>query len=253
MGNGTIEHLQELGLTGRNAPDALFLTHHHIDHNAEFIPMVHAELLSGKEFLIAGPSPIDEMTSYTKKFYKEDLNYRMSGRGKSFDENDTNETVKVLQGGESFEYKGVKISTLEVPHTIKTIAYRFEADGKSIVITGDLSYTDQLQILAKNADILVIDGKTASNREGAGMANQGEDRIKECKMASQQNGGNQSIQAHASINEVAKMATECNAKTLVLTHLGSQQADEEATTKTIFRFGIQRQGDYCLRFTNCYP
>jgi ribonuclease BN (tRNA processing enzyme) len=145
--------------------------------------MVHAELLSGKEFLIAGPSPIDEMTSYTKKFYKEDLNYRMSGRGKTFDENNTKETVKVLKGGESFEYKGVKITTLEVPHTIKTIAYRFEANGKSIVITGDLSYTDQLQILAKNADILVIDGKTASNRNGSGMTNQGGGlQIKEIKM-----------------------------------------------------------------------
>jgi ribonuclease BN (tRNA processing enzyme) len=220
MGNGTISNLQKLGLTGPNAPHALFITHHHIDHNAEFIDMVHAELLLDKDFLIAGPSPIDEMTSYTKKFYKEDLNYRMQSRGKTFDENKTKETIMVLKGGESFDYKGIKITTLEVPHTIKAIAYRFEAGGKSIVVTGDLSYTNELAILAKNADILVIDGKTTSNANGPGNTNQ---------QRNQQNPSTQSIKAHASLNEIAKMAAECNPKNLVLTHLGNQPANEEAT------------------------
>lgn len=233
MGNGTMAHLEELGLSGRNLPDALLLTHHHIDHNAEFIPMVHDELMAGKEFLIAGPSPIDEMVNYTKKFYKEDLNYRLGGRGKTFDENSTKETVKVLNGGEIYEYKGVKISTIEVPHSIKTIAYRFDVDGKSIVITGDLSYTDQLQKLAKDVDVLVMDGKTASNRNGAGMTNQSRPNGR------QQNAGNESVQAHASIDEIAKMAEECNAKTMVLTHLGSQPVDTEATSKRYADLGFK--------------
>jgi ribonuclease BN (tRNA processing enzyme) len=230
MGNGTMTHLEELGISGRNVPDALFLTHHHIDHNAEFIPMVQTELFSGKEFLIVGPSPIDEMTNYTKKFYKEDLNYRMSGKGKTFDENNTKETVKVVKGGECFEYKTVKISTLEVPHSIKTIAYRFEANGISIVVTGDLCYTDQLPKLAKDADILVIDGKTASKRNGSGMANQN---------GISQNPGDESVQAHASLDDVAKMAVECNAKILVLNHLGSQPTDEEATSKRYSDLGFK--------------
>ena len=233
MGNGTMTHLEELGLSGRNLPDALFLTHHHIDHNAEFIPLVQAELLTGKEFLIAGPSPIDEMTAYTKKFYKEDLNYRMSGKGKTFDENSTNETVKVLKGGETFEFKGVKISTIEVPHSIKTIAYRFDADGKSIVITGDLIYTDQLQKLAKDVDVLVIDGKTASNRNGnAGSEQSG-------RKGTKQNSESEGVQAHASIDEIAKMAAECNAKNMVLTHLGTQPVDAEATSKRYSDLGFK--------------
>jgi ribonuclease BN (tRNA processing enzyme) len=35
------------------------------------------------------------------------------------------------------------------------------------------------------------------------------------------------------------MATECHAKTLVLTHLGSQPADEEATTKRYYDLGFK--------------
>ncbi|MDD3321758.1 MAG: MBL fold metallo-hydrolase [Paludibacter sp.] len=239
MGNGTMTHLEELGLSGKNSLDALFLTHNHIDHNAEFIPMVHDELMTGREFLIAGPAPIDEMVSYTKKFYKEDLNYRMSGRGKTFDENNTKETVKVLKGGESFEYKGVKISTIEVPHSIKTIAYRFDVDGKSIVITGDLSYTNQLQKLAKDVDVLVIDGKTASNRNGAGTSNQSATSNQRTQSGGQQNAANGSVQAHASIDEIAKMAVECNAKTMVLTHLGTQPVDLDATAKRYADLGFK--------------
>lgn len=231
MGNGTMAHLEQLGLTRRKLPDALFLTHHHIDHNAEFIPMVHDELLTGKEFLVAGPSPIDEMTDYTKKFYKEDLAYRFNNTKRSFDENNTKETVRVLNGGESFEYKGIKISTIEVPHSIKTIAYRFDVDGKSIVITGDLSYTNRLQELAKDVDVMVIDGKTAPNRNGnknsagrSGMQNKSKDK---------------STSAHASINEIAKMAIECNAKTMVLTHLGSQKVNEKDTEEFYSSLGFK--------------
>ena len=233
MGNGTMAHLEELGLTGRNLPDALLLTHHHIDHNAEFIPMVHSKLMVPGEFLVAGPSPIDEMVSYTKTFYKEDLNYRMSGRGRTFDENNTQEIVKVLNGGEQFEYKGVKVSTLEVPHSIKTIAYRFDAGGKSIVITGDLSYTGQLKKFAKNVDVLVIDGKTASNRNGSGRT------IATGRNIRQPNQDSQSVKAHASMAEIAKMAADCNAKTMVLTHLDSQPVDEDATAKRYADLGFK--------------
>jgi len=238
MGNGTIEHLNELGLTGRNAPDALLLTHHHIDHNAEFIPMVHSKLMiPGNKFLVAGPSPIDEMVDYTKKFYKEDLNYRMKSRGRTFDENNSNEIVKVLKGGESFEYKGVKISTIEVPHSIKTLAYRFDVDGKSIVISGDLSYTNKLQKLAKNADILVMDGKIVSSQNR--NKNQNSSNKKRNSRNSQRTSGNNSVKAHASIEEIAKMAKASNAKIMVLTHLGTQVIDEKATASKYSSLGFK--------------
>jgi ribonuclease BN (tRNA processing enzyme) len=220
MGNGTITNLEKLGFTGKNSPDALFLTHNHIDHNAEFIPMVHSKFMLPTTFLIAGPSPIDEMTNYTKKFYKEDLNYRMQNRGKTFDENNTNETVKVLNGGETFEYKGVRISTMEVPHSIKTIAYRFDVDGKSMVITGDLSYSSTLQKLAKDVDVLVIDGKISANNNPNKSAKE-------------------SGEAHASVEEIAKMATESNAKTMVLTHLGNQIVNSEAVSKLYADLGFK--------------
>lgn len=157
MGNGTRAQLEKLGFTRRNSPDALLLTHHHIDHNEEFIPMVHQKLMLPGDFLVAGPAPIKEMTDYVAKFYKEDLDYRKSNKGQGGNANSARAIVKELEGDTTFAYKGVTISTTEVPHSIYTLAYRFDANGKSIVISGDLSYTPNLPKLAKGADVLVLD------------------------------------------------------------------------------------------------
>jgi ribonuclease BN (tRNA processing enzyme) len=214
MGNGTRAQLEKPGLTKRNAPDALMITHHHLDHNEEFIPMVHQKMMSPDPFLIAGPAPIQEMTNYVAKFYNEDLNYRLSNAGRSFDANNTNATVKELKGDETFEYKGVTVSSTEVPHSIYTLAYRFDANGKSIVISGDLTYSPKLSALAKDADILVIDSQIVHQNAG-GRA------------------GNGRTSAHATIEEAAKMAKDANVKTLIITHLGKATIDVEATKAKI--------------------
>jgi len=220
MGNGTRAQLEKLGFTRRNSPDALLITHHHLDHNEEFIPMVHQKYMSPGDFLVAGPAPIKEMTDYVSKFYKEDLEYRKSNQGQTFDEKNTNATVKELMGENSFSYKDVKISTTEVPHSIYTLAYRFDANGKSIVISGDLSYTPNLAKLALDADILVLDCQII--REGANQ-NRRENT----------SGNKKGNSAHASIEEGAKMAAEAGVKTLVITHLSGAAIDEEATKAKI--------------------
>lgn len=221
MGNGTRAQLEKLGFTRKNSPDALLITHHHLDHNEEFFPLVHQKFMSSGEFLIAGPAPIKEMTDYVAKFYNEDLDYRKGNR-QAFDENNTNATVKELTGEKSFTYKGVKISTIEVPHSIFTLAYRFDANAKSIVISGDLSYTPNLGKLAKNADVLVLDCQVI--RKGANLNR---------KANAQKIQNRPGSKFHASIEEGAKMAAEAGVKTLIITHLSSAAIDEEATKAKI--------------------
>ncbi len=222
MGNGTRAQLEKLGFTRRNSPDALLLTHHHLDHNEEFIPMVHQKLMIPGDFLIAGPAPIKEMTDYVAKFYREDLDYRQSNKGQSFDINKANAVVKELEGENTFAYKGLQISTIEVPHSIYTLAYRFDANGKSIVVSGDLSYTPNLPKLAKDADVLVLDCQVV--REGAG------NRQKNADIGNRNRPNNG---AHATIEEGARMAAEAGVKILLITHLSNANIDEEATKAKI--------------------
>lgn len=222
MGNGTREQLEKIGFTRKNSPDALLITHHHIDHNEEFIPMVHQKFMTPGNFLIAGPSPIKEMTDYVTKFYKEDLEYRTKNKGKTFDASHTNATVKELKGENTFTWHNVQLSTTEVPHSIYTLAYRFDVDGKSIVISGDLTYTPNLPKLAFGADILVIDSHII--RKNANRNRQVNTRRNTIK---------QGNSAHASIEDAAKMAKEAEVKTLIITHLPNVNIDEEATKAKI--------------------
>jgi len=222
MGNGTRAQLEKLGFVRRKSPDALLITHHHLDHNEEFIPMVHQKFMMSETFLIAGPSPIKEMTNYVAKFYNEDLDYRMKNKGQSFDKNHTKAIVKELKGDTSFVWKDVKISTTEVPHSIYTLAYRFDAGGKSIVISGDLSYTSNLAKLAKDADIMVIDSQII--RKNA---------RKNRPSTTRRNSNKPGNSAHASIEEAARMAADANVKTLIVTHLPNANIDEEATKAKI--------------------
>ena len=80
---------------------------------------------------------------------------------------------------------------------------------------------------------MVIDGKTASNKNGNASKNSaGRTEI-------QNKSKNKSALAHATINEIAKMATECNAKTMVLTHLGSQNVNDKDTEELYSSLGFK--------------
>ena len=195
MVNVTQARINEAGIRPRQL-NALFFTHHHLDHNEEFAPIFISVLLGGQPFLIAGPEKTEAYVQAITSLYDEDIVYRLKRRNRTFDEVKDNWKIKELKGGERFNHKGITISTIKVNHTIYTIAYRFEMDGKSIVISGDVAYSPSLPELAKDADVLVIDSggvikKGKGNRRrppGGGQA------------------GQKRIRAHSNMDEIARMA-----------------------------------------------
>jgi len=221
MGNGTQARLIEAGIRPRQL-NALFFTHHHLDHNEEFAPIFIGVLLGGQPFLIAGTEKTEAFVQAITSLYDEDIEYRLNRRNRTFDEVKDNYRIKELKGGEQFEYKGIKISTIKVNHTIYTIAFRFDMGGKSIVISGDVAYSPSLPELAKDADVLVIDsggvikkGKPRRRPPGGGP------------------GGQNRVRAHSNMDEIGRMAKEANVKKLVLTHLTPGQVDEVATKEAL--------------------
>jgi ribonuclease BN (tRNA processing enzyme) len=223
MGNGTQARLNEAGIRPRQL-NALLFTHHHLDHNEEFAPIFISVLLGGQPFLIAGPEKTRAYVQAITSLYDEDIAYRLKRGNRTFDEVKGNYKIKELKGGEQFSHEGITISTVKVNHTIYTIAYRFDMDGKSIVISGDVAYSPSLPELAKDADVLVIDSggvikKSNGNRRrrppGGGQA------------------GQKPIRAHSNLDEIARMAMTANVKKLVLTHLTPGEVDEVATKEAI--------------------
>jgi ribonuclease BN (tRNA processing enzyme) len=212
-GNGTQARLNELGVPpGKFA--ALMLTHHHVDHNEEFAALLLRSVMRPGTSEIIGPPKTRELVDFTLKFYQEDLAYRLGRNGRTLQDLGKAE-VREVQGGEAFALGEVKVSTARMVHSIHTVAYRFEAAGQSIVVSGDTDYSENLVKLAKDADILVIDGGGAVMRRNGG------------------GGQGAGAGVHANLQGVARMAQESGAKRLVLTHIPGNNVDDEATARAI--------------------
>jgi predicted outer membrane repeat protein len=216
MGNGTQARLYELGVSLRDVA-AILLTHHHLDHNEEFIPILVYRLLRGRNVDVIGPPGTEKYVNFARDFYAEDMAYRMSRRGRT-PEDAGQPVVREVKGGETFGLAGMKVTTAKVYHAIYTVAYRFDAGGQSIVISGDTTYSDSLIELARGADVLVLDSGASIVRQGANRRPGGEGQHNE---------------AHASFQEVCTMAQKSGAKKLVLTHIAPGDVDEAATMQSI--------------------
>ncbi|GAA3626211.1 Lcl domain-containing protein [Flavivirga jejuensis] len=221
MGNGTQANLNKEKIKTKQL-DGLLFTHHHLDHNEEFTPIFIHCLLGGNPFVVAGPNPTSSFVSNTLDLYKEDIEYRMKKSGRTLQDVKTNYSTKNLIGGETFTIGDIKVSCTKVNHSIYTLAYRFDAGGKSIVISGDLVYSESLPILAKNADYLIIDSGGAI---GLGsQKKQNENKNKNRKNTHKKE------RAHTNLDESSRMAKEAHVKNLVLTHFVHTDIDEKATT-----------------------
>lgn len=223
MGNGTQANLDKANIKIKDL-DGLLFTHHHLDHNEEFTPIFIHALLGGNTFTVAGPKPTSDFVSSILTAYKEDIEYRMKRSKRILDDVKNNYSVKNVAGGENFMIGDIKVSCTKVNHTIYTVAYRFEAGNQSIVISGDLSYSENLAVLAKNTDYLIIDsGATikigASPTQKVNNLNSGEK--------------NQIERAHVTLDESSKMAKDANAKNLILTHFTAESINVDATTKEL--------------------
>ncbi len=237
MGNGTQARLYEAGISAAQI-DALVLTHHHRDHDEEFMPLLATALVRGTPPEVVGPPGTKKLADFTAEFYAEDIAYRMERMGRSA-ANLRKPEVRELQGGESFKLGDVQIKTAQVPHSIHTVAYRFDASGQSIVISGDLTYSDKLVELARGADVLVLDSGASIVRPGAAAAAGTGAGAGSGTGAGRAGGGGrtgegrQTAMAHPSAQDVANMAQKAGVKTLVLTHITATEVDEEATANAI--------------------
>lgn len=238
MGKGAVDRLEEGGINLASI-ETLMFTHHHRDHDAEYFDIAMGGWLRGRNHLnLIGSSGTKSMHEYFTSFYKEDMEYRASKKAKwSWDGIITNVDLKELEGDNSFELNDVKITTTEVPHSIYTLAYRFDADDQSIVISGDLTYSENLIKLAKDADVLIMDSGVVIRKRPFDSKNNNQQDVRKKKRDNNN--------AHATLEEVATMAQKAGVKKLVLTHIGGN-IDEEAEIEAIKK--IYTEGEVIIGY-----
>ncbi|MCP4136504.1 MAG: MBL fold metallo-hydrolase [bacterium] len=205
---------------------AIFFSHLHADHTTDYIDiMINRWMTGGKELEVIGPPRSGDYHKFMLSFFADDLIYRKF-RGNKTGVSDigmfSGVNIKELTGKNEFELDGMIINTSKMIHTQYNLAYRFDVDGKSIVISGDTSYNDDLVILSKNADILVIDTSTMPVAETGAEENVFTDEAIVKPVPVYDYSGDFNVAPHMGIEDVAKTAAGANVKKVVITHLAAK-------------------------------
>lgn len=209
-GNAVCRQMALAGVPSQ-ALRAVFITHNHSDHMADYGTLLLRSWLSGLNTPVDtyGPPPLEEITQNYLKYMDWDIQLRIEDEGRP-PLAPLIRAHNISEEGLLYRDENISVTAAEVPHGAAKPAYafRFDTPHRSIVFSGDTSRSDNLIKLAKGADVLVhevlnLDGVDAIS----GVAGAGRDALK-----------HHIIEAHTTAEEVGQVAAEANVGTLVLTH-----------------------------------
>jgi ribonuclease Z len=223
-----------LAATGRQDVDVVLFTHFHSDHIADFGELLVARTISGANQPLAtiGPSGAALVVDGLMAAYELDRRYRHDHHGDKYSPAGASAQVTEAAPGVVFDRDGIKITMFEVNHSpvSPAVGYRFDYQGRSIVISGDTVMVPAMIEQSRGADILVHD---TMNKD---MVQMGLDAIKESdpRLTAM---GKEMMEYHSDRMEVARIAQEAGVIKLVLTHLVPGIPPEEAM-ESLFTQGM---------------
>lgn len=163
-GSGTLLRLERAQKSYRSL-DAVFLTHTHVDHIGDLMPLLHALKLPGlpreKPLTIIGPAGFPE---FFQRYVEP-----VVGLPSEFD-------VQVVEARDLVDWRDISICTADTVHSARmnSIAYRFEREGRRLVFSGDCDDDPGIVELARGADLLILDCSTLDAGKVAGHLSAGE-------------------------------------------------------------------------------
>jgi len=199
-----------------------FATHLHSDHTAGLADLLLTPWVLERHdpLQLYGPPGLRAMADHISKAYREDINLRLHGGEPS---NPTGYRVvvhEIRHGGEVYRDVNVVVTAFRVPHGSwrDAYGYRFDARGRSIVISGDTTLSDAVVDACRGCDVLVHEVYSES-----GFARR--------PPAWQQ----YHSRYHTSSRQLAEIATKARPGLLVLTHQLFWGTSEEDLLKEVCR------------------
>ena len=138
--------LQRLARTETGYEDlpAVLLSHHHIDHVADLVPLLKARWLAGADPLtVAGPPGTADLLAgllSVHDYLAEKVAY----------------TVEEVTAGDG-EVAGFEITAMETRHSMPCLAYRFGGAGGPFAFSGDSEAFDDLAAFADGCEAFAHD------------------------------------------------------------------------------------------------
>ena len=194
---------------------AVFLTHLHSDHTAGLPDLFTTSWQFGRKRVpleLYGPKGTKRLADAMLEFFHDDIHYRRDLLEKHPAAGATIRT-HIVREGVVFDDGKVKVTAFAVDHrpVVPAFGYKFEADGQTIVISGDTRPTPNLVKYAQNADVLVMEAYLPEHF----------DKVDTPEVAARLKS------YHTSAEQAGEIAAQAHVKTLVLTHL--IPANAEAT------------------------
>lgn len=208
-GNGVARQLVLAGLS-LSAIRAVFITHHHSDHDADYgnlLWLAWATTLATRVDTY-GPPPLKAMTRQFLAMNAYDIATRTRDEGRP-PLKGLIAPHEITAGGVVMRDANVTVTAalVEHPPVKPAFAYRFDCPDRSIVISGDTAPSENLVTLAKGADVLVHEVMYRPSVDQIVAATPNAPRLRDHLLAS-----------HTTCEDVGRIATRAGVKTLVLSH-----------------------------------
>jgi ribonuclease BN (tRNA processing enzyme) len=192
-----------------NGVEAVFFTHLHSDHVLGYPDLIFTSWVFGRRTPLKafGPPGLKLMTDHLIAAFADDIHVRTTGLERAIP-GGYRVTPHEVTSGVVYDSAGVRVTAFPVDHGAWKVAlgYRIDANGRSIVISGDARPTDRLVDMSANVDVLVHEVYAASGVRPQPFG-EGGDWPK--YLAS----------AHTSDVELGVMAAKSNPRLVILTHV----------------------------------
>jgi len=225
-GVGVTRRLTRAGIAIRDI-DNIFITHPHSDHTGGLGGLLSSEYDSNrtKPVNIYGPPGTNASIEALVQFLTVSADIRISEGMR------TVSPAKIFFGhdtgvGEIYRDANVKVAAVENSHfnfrpgtpaygKYKSYSYRFETADRVVVFSGDTGPSAALAELAKGADILVTEVISAEEWKEQQIQT---GRWQSMTPEQQARALRRQVEEHITPDEIGKMATLANVKTVVLSH-----------------------------------
>ncbi|MFP6581444.1 MAG: MBL fold metallo-hydrolase [Candidatus Hydrogenedentota bacterium] len=213
--------------------DHVLFTHFHIDHYGDLDRLLFSRGGAGaasEPLSVLGPRGTKAIVDKVVASVAIDEKYRLEHHGEHWSPNAMQATTQEFEPGVIYDKDGLKVTMFLVDHEPIEIAvgYRFDYEGKSIVVSGDTKKSESLIAAAQDCDLLIHEAMNATvlNAVLPGLKRQNP------------RGGamlEDLMEVHTSTLEVAGIGAATNAKKIVLTHLVPSIAPTEAQETNFVR------------------
>jgi ribonuclease BN (tRNA processing enzyme) len=138
-GSGVLHRLESIG-PGYESVSSVLLTHHHLDHVADLLPLLKARWLAGEDHLeVVGPTGTKALLDDLLDVYD-----YLDGR--------VDLQVREISAGQTFTVAGVRITAHDTRHSVPCLAYRFDDrfgfSGDTEAYSGLASFFDGCAVVA---------------------------------------------------------------------------------------------------------